>query len=118
MSEHRREKQRQVAYAVLYPRLVPVAKKHGYALALHGSMVRDLDVIAIPWVAKPSTHVELAAAIAKKLDAFKPSKFTKRFHGRLACVITIPDVFFNDSKPFYFDLSVMHTHRITGSEEQ
>jgi len=36
-------------YAGLYPELAEVARKHGYALAVHGSMARDFDVIAIPW---------------------------------------------------------------------
>ena len=38
------------AYAVMYPGLVAIARKHGYALAIHGSMKRDFDLIAVPWV--------------------------------------------------------------------
>lgn len=33
-------------YALLYPTLVEIGKKYGYAVALHGSLARDLDVIA------------------------------------------------------------------------
>lgn len=36
-------------YAMLYMMMVPRAKEMGYALALHGSMARDMDLIAIPW---------------------------------------------------------------------
>lgn len=36
-------------YAHLYPSLVVDARELGYALALHGSMARDLDLVAIPW---------------------------------------------------------------------
>ena len=38
------------AYAALYPILAEAARKVGYALAIHGTMSRDLDVIAIPWI--------------------------------------------------------------------
>ena len=36
-------------YATLYPVLAEAARKCGYALALHGTMTRDLDLIAVPW---------------------------------------------------------------------
>lgn len=36
-------------YAVMYPVLVEIAKRHGYALAVHGSMRRDFDLLAVPW---------------------------------------------------------------------
>lgn len=41
-------------YACLYPLLADIARKHGYALATHGSMARDFDLVCIPWVEKPS----------------------------------------------------------------
>ncbi len=36
-------------YAALYPELARIFQRHGYALAIHGSMARDFDVIAVPW---------------------------------------------------------------------
>jgi hypothetical protein len=45
----------------MYPALADVARKHGYALAIHGSMVRDFDLVAIPWVesaADPEIMIE------------------------------------------------------------
>ncbi len=39
-----------LAYMVgIYPQLVEEARRHGYALAPHGSLQRDLDLIAVPW---------------------------------------------------------------------
>lgn len=35
--------------AVLLPALREVARRNGYALALHGSLERDIDLIAAPW---------------------------------------------------------------------
>jgi hypothetical protein len=33
----------------MYPALVEIARRHGYALAVHGSMQRDFDLLAVPW---------------------------------------------------------------------
>lgn len=43
-------------YAWMVPRLAEVARECGYAIGVHGSMHRDLDLIAVPWVddAKPA----------------------------------------------------------------
>lgn len=38
------------AYAVIYHGLTEIARAHGYALAIHGSMATDLDLIAVPWI--------------------------------------------------------------------
>jgi len=40
-------------YALFYEHLKQIAKNYGYNLVLHGSMARDLDLIAIPWVDEP-----------------------------------------------------------------
>lgn len=36
-------------YALFYYHLKQIAEDYGYNLVLHGSMQRDLDLIAIPW---------------------------------------------------------------------
>ena len=36
-------------FACLYPALCDVARKNGYALAIHGTVTADLDLIAVPW---------------------------------------------------------------------
>lgn len=48
-------------YAQLLPRIREAAKKLGYAIAIHGSMNRDFDLLAVPWVddaADPAVLVE------------------------------------------------------------
>jgi len=35
--------------AILLPALREVARRHGYALAVHGSLERDIDLLAVPW---------------------------------------------------------------------
>lgn len=33
----------------LLPALREIARSHGYALAVHGSLERDIDLVAVPW---------------------------------------------------------------------
>lgn len=44
---------KEVSPAAMYVSMIPVfteaAREVGYALAVHGSMGRDLDMIAVPW---------------------------------------------------------------------
>lgn len=40
--------------AALYPDLAVICIKHGYALAVHGSLARDFDLIAVPWASQAS----------------------------------------------------------------
>lgn len=60
-------------YACLYPALCDRAREHGYALAIHGTVATDLDLIAVPWTtaatapsnptaAKPGTSTSSTAA--------------------------------------------------------
>lgn len=49
-------------YAVCLQPLQDIAKEMGYNLVVHGSMNRDMDLIAIPWVSEPKPEVELIKA--------------------------------------------------------
>ena len=37
-------------YAIMFEPLKAIALKYGYNLVLHGSLNRDMDLIAIPWI--------------------------------------------------------------------
>ena len=52
-----------VFYAVLYNSMKQAALECGYALALHGSMHGDMDLIAVPWVEEAKVVDELVSAI-------------------------------------------------------
>ena len=76
------------AYAGLYPGLCEVAREHGYALAIHGSLEHDMDVVAIPWVENPSDAETLVQAMWGRVkwlscrhDEF-PNQATEKPHGR------------------------------------
>lgn len=73
--------------AGLYPKLAEVFRSFGYALAVHGSLARDLDLIAVPWTedaADPQTVIDECMrkfAFTKVADGYRGE--TKP-HGRLA----------------------------------
>lgn len=59
-------------YSFVYEDLKVIAKEHGYNLLLHGSMNRDLDLVAIPWVNKPKPHIDFLFAVSEYLGTPKP----------------------------------------------
>jgi hypothetical protein len=68
-------------YASIIPEIRKIGKRCGYAIAVHGSMERDLDLIAAPWVdgaLKPETLViRLEAAFVKRSYRHKRSTPTR-----------------------------------------
>lgn len=50
-------------YRSILPKLREAARSHGYALGVHGSMRRDLDLIAVPWDSLPSDRDVLVRAL-------------------------------------------------------
>lgn len=54
-------------YAHCYMGLIVVARRYGYNLLLHGSLDRDFDLVAVPWVDKPKSHIKLLHAFCKYL---------------------------------------------------
>lgn len=72
----------------------------GYAIGVHGSIDRDIDLIAAPWVddaADPMILVEAIRRIVRGL--IHTAEPEKKPHGRLAWSIHVHDT--------YFDLSVL-----------
>lgn len=57
-------------YAQLLPQIRESAKCLGYAIAIHGTMSRDLDLIAVPWIEDAVPVGELVAAIAEAVSGF------------------------------------------------
>lgn len=94
-------------YAVMYLKLDRIAWRHGYALALHGSMRRDLDLVAIPWTDDADDPEKLIRAFVRLIieraavDVKLPLPTIKP-HGRLAYSIPI-----GFASGHYLDVSVM-----------
>jgi len=56
-------------YACLYHGLCDIARKHGYALAIHGTVSRDLDLIAVPWTAEAVPAEDLRDVLMDHIGA-------------------------------------------------
>jgi hypothetical protein len=54
-------------YAYYFEALKDIAKEYGYNLVVHGSMARDLDLIAIPWVDDPKPEFAMIVALTDLL---------------------------------------------------
>lgn len=95
-------------YAWILPAVRAVAREHGYAIGLHGSMARDLDLIAVPWVDNAAPAEVLVDAVMKAVGGqFAPRDLgfernpAYRPHGRRAWSIYFAGLM------FYIDLSIM-----------
>lgn len=60
-------------YTYFMEEMKAIAKEHGYNLLVHGSMNRDLDLIAVPWVDNPKPELTLI----HQLDMFLSGTWTK-----------------------------------------
>jgi hypothetical protein len=80
---------RAAAYAVLAPAMVAVARDHGYALAVRGSLCTDLDVVAVPWTDEAGCPHELMKALCAAVGGMLDPRITKKAHGRLAQMILL-----------------------------
>ncbi len=54
-------------YSVCLEGLQQISKDMGYNLLIHGSMNRDMDLVAIPWINEPKSHFELLDAFCEYL---------------------------------------------------
>lgn len=75
-------------YAAMYPGLAEIFHRHGYALAVHGSLARDFDLIAVPWEDKV-TKAEIVIKEITTIYAVKViGKGTPKNHGRTAYTLS------------------------------
>lgn len=81
-----------------------IARAHGYAVAYHGSLSRDIDVIAVPWRDLVSPPTVFVADVVKRTGGWLRKRDdcpTTKPHGRLSWSIHIIGT------GTYIDLSVM-----------
>lgn len=79
-------------YPVAIFRARRAAKELGYAIGVHGSQTRDLDLIACPWTEEAVSAEELAEAVREAVKgqffAF-PDNETDKPHGRKCWLISL-----------------------------
>lgn len=98
-------------YLGVLPNIRTEARAHGYAVGLHGSWRRDLDLIAVPWVTDHSGIDELAAAIQQAALGPPQNAFSwvKKPCGRIATSLPVCWLDYDDPRPSagHIDLSVI-----------
>ncbi len=95
-------------YGRIYTMVRKLAWEEGYAIGLHGSFTRDLDLIAVPWEAGRNCKPEkLVARIlqATGMTIARTGNPGEKPFGRLAWTLLLPE--FGD--PRFVDLSIMPT---------
>lgn len=78
-----------------------LAREVGYAVGVHGSLKRDFDLIAVPWVEEAATNKRLIDHLCFGLNAVRIGPTKNKPFGRIAVTIQIDGWF----KPI--DLSIM-----------
>lgn len=96
-------------YAALLPVITRTARDLGYAIGLHGSGQRDLDLIAFPWIESACQPAQLMEAICRAVDGHIADwdigkQPTHKPHGRLGWSICLGER--GHWKGQYIDLSV------------
>lgn len=85
-----------------FEKMFAIAKACGYSIGLHGSMKRDVDLIAAPWTDEACDADELIKALCEGMDLLPTGTLEKKPHGRVAMCLQPKHVY---SK--LLDLSIM-----------
>lgn len=109
-------------YAFFFEAVKDIGKKYGYNIVLHGSMNRDLDLIAIPWEQQVGEKTEMLSEICEFLGGFILNDATRvTHHGREQWVININrslehkfdgmavKVIKHSDPQYYIDISILPT---------
>lgn len=84
-------------YCAMYPSLAEICRSHGYALAVHGTLARDFDMIAVPWVESPANPQDVVDAITSKHAVNNVSGSPEmKMHNRLCYTLALYGEFFFD----------------------
>lgn len=83
-----------------------VAKTCGYAIGVHGSQKRDLDLIAVPWTEQACSADDLVGTLEQELGLVCTRRAVEKPHGRLGYIFH-GAVWRGDKGHQPIDLSVM-----------
>ncbi len=90
--------------------LTTAARGHGYALAVHGSLARDVDLVAVPWIESADEAERLVETLRGVLAGIFGRCLTRGWsdkpHGRRACTLLV----WAEGEHIDFDVSVLPRH--------
>lgn len=75
--------------AALYPELCKIFQKHGWALTVHGSLARDLDLVAIPWIPVVSEPSVVLEEVFKTFWIRPIGRFSLKEHNRTCITLSV-----------------------------
>lgn len=75
--------------AAMYPGLAKIFQKHGYALAVHGSLARDFDIVAIPWVKDVSDKDTVLKEVTTTYAVTIVGEPEVKEHGRVVYTLSV-----------------------------
>lgn len=115
-------------YAFYFDVIKEIGLKYGYNIVLHGSMNRDLDLIAIPWSEAIGDKSSMLNEISEAIGGFiliesdsDRMAFRKKYHGRECWVINInrtvkakyggmvTEFIEHEDPQYYIDISILPT---------
>jgi len=101
---------RAVFYTVLWESFRKAALECGWSLALHGSMARDMDMMAMKWTEDAKSKEDLVEALNSCIDGtfWKEYNF-KPFYGKPNDRVVYTLRIFSD---FYIDLSIVEKPKL------
>ena len=77
-------------YAAIYADLAETCRRSGYALAVHGSLARDFDIVAVPWAADPALPARVVESILADFTALRQlGKPSTKEHGRVVYTLML-----------------------------
>lgn len=81
----------QLGYIYLWHYLKNVAKRLGYALTIHGSISRDLDIVAIPWTSDAASFEVLVRLLSDASGSTISDSVVYKPHGRKSVLLILPN---------------------------
>lgn len=92
-------------YAAMWDDIRQCAMDCGWAVALHGSLNSDMDIMAMPWVQEASSFEFLVKEITKLFSGNRLSEsyritYGEKAHGRVVATIPV-------WADFYLDISTL-----------
>jgi len=75
--------------ADLIARIRAIAAEHGWAVGVHGSLTRDIDLIAVPWTPDACIWVDLWLHLSKEVPLWRGG-IERKPHGRMGCTLLQP----------------------------
>lgn len=95
-------------YRGILPKIREAARANGYAIGVHGSLRRDMDLIAVPWTEQCADKDQLAKVIHQAACGIEMLEYRweRKPHGRVAVSFPVCFPEWNEPNVGHIDLSV------------